>query len=76
MILRDWEFQVPGEKASHGWGLGHGTSPGLAVSCQQCILEGRSVPERHLGVSVSKEEGTGAWLLQMPPVPSKDLKDV
>lgn len=63
MILQDREFQVPGEKASHGWGLGHVTHPGLVASCQEYILEGRSVLERHLGVPVSKEEGTGACLL-------------
>lgn len=75
MILQFWRFQVPGEKASQGWGVGHLTRPGLAASCQNCILEGRSVLERHLRMPVSEEEGTGAWLLHMPSVPSKDLKD-
>lgn len=57
MILQFWRFQVPGEKASQGWGVGHLTRPGLAASCQNCILEGRSVLERHLRVPVSGVRG-------------------
>ena len=38
--------------------------------------KGGSVLDRNLGVLVSKEEGTSAWLLQIPNVPSKDLRDV